>query len=60
MRVQTHRRSLVSPACEVRTLTRDVDSLWNASSQVFIRISHIKQLDVLAGQHGLQLGVGHH
>lgn len=41
-------------------LTRDVDGLGNLSSLVLIRISHIKELNVMACQHGLQLWVGHH
>lgn len=40
-------------------LTWDVDSIWNTPSLVFIRISHVEQLNVTIGQHGLQLRVGH-
>lgn len=37
------------------TLTWDIDSIWNTSSLAFIWVSHIKQLNVPSGQHGLQL-----
>lgn len=41
------------------TLTWDVDGISNVSRLVFVRISHVEQLNAVMGQHGLQLRVGH-
>lgn len=41
-------------------LTWHVDSIWNASLLVFMRLPDVKQLDITVGQHGLQLRIGHH
>ena len=42
------------------SLTWDVDSVCNASGLVLVGISHVEELNVTIGQHGLQLRVGHH
>lgn len=41
-------------------LTWHVDSICNTSLLVFMRLANIEQLDVMVGQHCLQLRVGHH
>lgn len=53
-------KGLMKTTLHMLPLTWDVDSVCNASGLVLVRISHVEQLNVMIGQHGLQLRVGHH
>lgn len=57
---KNNKKNTLFTLVNVFTLTWDVDSIWDVSSLVFIRISDIEKLYVMIGQHGLQLGVGDH
>lgn len=52
------KHSFIQPAA-ASNLTWDVDGISNVSRLVFVRISHVEQLNVATGQHGPQLWVGH-